>query len=481
MNNSNRSSHDHAPACERAAATEARPRPRTGIKRALKFSAVGLAAGLLTGCVLLGDKLDQLRWHLYTVPFYVFDNAPNYHKPPQPAVMEEPVNFAIAISGGGSRSAVFAAGVMEQLAHLPDPSRPNRSVLDATEAVSAVSGGSLAAAYYGLYKPADFRNPEQTSAFFQRFKSNMTTDFTFRGVVHYLSHPWEAGLSYYSRYRLSQTLANTFDQYIFKGAVFEHLQEREICGESPVILLNATSLDTGQKFIFSNLNIASHFSVDAERLVPRLPRLVPESDVAPLGLLAQINSSPVFSSFGFDSIDSDIGMFRLASAVAASSAYPILPGEYALSNYCTGGYVHLGDGGLNDNFGVDALIAMYLNKLQTGRRAGKLVVLSINAGLPLEPDRVGDPDGYISAIEYGERAGAVMQTRGYAMTTALYNASSSIHVIPVNLAEAMACRDLAGKAASFSITEEDMHVVLQAATELVGTHRDTILGALSRR
>lgn len=452
---------------------------RRPVRRALTLAACAAALATLAGCVLIGDKLDQFRWHLYTVPFFVFDNAPNYHQPPQPATMDEPVNFALAISGGGSRSAVFAAGVMEQLAWLPDPNRPGRSLLDATDAISAVSGGSLAAAYYGLFKPNDFSDPQVTTDFFQRFKSNMTTDFTFRGAAHYLSHPWEAGLTYYTRYRLVQTLANTFDDHIFKGATFEHLQEREACGESPAILLNATSLDTGRKFIFSNLNITGRLCVDPEKLAARLPRLVPQSDVAPLTLLGQVAASPIYQSIGFESIDSDIGMFRLASAVAASSAYPILPGQYALIDYRRDGYVHLGDGGINDNFGVDALIALYLNKLQDSRKGRRLVVLSINAGLPLEPKRDGDPDGYISAIEYGERASIVMATRGQTLATGLYNASSSIRVIPINLSDAMACKALTGKSASYTISEEDMHVVLQSAIELIQGHREAILAAVA--
>lgn len=456
-------------------------RRNSRVRKYLLLAAAGATLSTLAGCVLLGDKLDQLRWHLYTVPFYVFDNAPNYNNPPQPKVMDEKVNFAIAISGGGTRSAVFAAGVMEQLAYLPSPTKPSQTLLDSAEAISAVSGGSLAAAYYGLYKPVDFSDPEATSAFFQRFKSNMTTDFTFRGAVHYLSHPWEAGLTYYTRYRMAQTLANTFDQYLFKGATFEHLQERELCGESPSILLNATSLDTGQKFIFSNLQVCNQLGVDPVHLADRLPSLVPKTDVAPLALLGQIVSSPIYRSVGFDSINSDIGTFRLASAVAASSAYPIIPGQYALIDYSNNGYMHLADGGVSDNFGVDALISLYLRKLEQSSRGKRLVVLSINASLPLEPKRQGDPDGYVSGIEYGERASVIMATRGQTLATGLYNASSSIRVIPINLVDAMACERLSGEGTSYSISEQDMHVVLQAAAELIQGNRDAILSAIAGR
>src|SRR5215208_668525 len=157
------------------------------VKRLLRLLLCAAATTVLTGCVLLGDKLDQFRWHFLTLPVFVFDNAPGYECPQQPPVMEDRTNFAVAISGGGSRSAVFAAGVMEQLAHLQDPQHPGQTVMDSCDVISAVSGGSMAAAYYSLYKPADFSNAEETAAFFQRFKSNMTVDFQFRGVAHYLT------------------------------------------------------------------------------------------------------------------------------------------------------------------------------------------------------------------------------------------------------------------------------------------------------
>src|ERR1043165_3448701 len=110
--------------------------------------------------------------------------------------IEDSTNVAIAISGGGSRSAVFAAGIFEQLAHMPGI-HGGRSALESCDVISAVSGGSLAAAYYGLYKPKNFSNPEESEQFFRHFQSQMTCDFVSRSAVHYLSHPWEAVSQYY--------------------------------------------------------------------------------------------------------------------------------------------------------------------------------------------------------------------------------------------------------------------------------------------
>ena len=38
----------------------------------------------LAHSVMLGDRADEFRWHFTTLPFFVFDNAPGYKKPPQP-------------------------------------------------------------------------------------------------------------------------------------------------------------------------------------------------------------------------------------------------------------------------------------------------------------------------------------------------------------------------------------------------------------
>jgi len=440
-----------------------------------------VAAMSLSGCVLLGDKLDQFRWKFMTLPFYIFDNAPGYQNPAQPAVMEEPVNLAIAVSGGGTRSAIFAAGVLEQLAHIPDPRVPGRTVLDSCDVISGVSGGSMAATYYSMYKPVDFSSQEETTAFFQRFKSNMTVDFHFRGVAHYLTAPWEAVAKYYTRQRFVQTLGETLDQHLFQQTDFDHLHEREIRGEAPVTIVNATSLDTGQKFLFTNLNVQQNYALDPAAFLKHTAGMMPRGDQPALSVLAQIASTPVYKPFGFDAINSDIGQFRVSHAVAASSAYPVIPGPAALQNYACPGYVHLADGGVNDNSGVDSIVGLYLAKLQQSKRAKKLVVLSINVSAPLEEKRTGDPDGYVSSIEYADRASTTLATRAQSFATVLYNAPESLKVITLNLHDAQCSQQLDSTLAMLAISERDMLTVLQAAHEVVQMHSPTITAALSNR
>ena len=56
--------------------------------------------------------------------------------------------LGVAISGGGSRAAVYGAAGLEALAGLHTPE--GGSLLDKVTHLSSVSGGSLAASYYAL-------------------------------------------------------------------------------------------------------------------------------------------------------------------------------------------------------------------------------------------------------------------------------------------------------------------------------------------
>lgn len=447
-------------------------------KRSLRLGIAAVAVALLSGCVVLGDKLDQFRWTFMTLPLYVFDNVAGYKQPAPTPVVEEKINLAIAISGGGSRSAVFSSAVLEQLAYIPDPRHPGRTILDGVDVISGVSGGSLSAAYYSLYKPADFSNQDVNVEFFQRYKSNMTTDFHMRGTAHYLTHPWEAVSKYYTRYRFVQTLGETFDQHIFKGNTFGYLQDRENSGVSPVTLINATSLDTGKKFLFTNLNVQDNWAFDPAALIGRLPEVGPAADRPGLTLMATVMGTPMFQPFGFDAINSDIGAFRISHAVAASCAYPVIPGPAALINYAETGYVHLADGGINDNSGVDSLVGLYLGHLAKAQSSKKMVILAINVSSEMKPEETQDPDGYVSSIEYADRAAMTLGTRAQTLATVMFNAPQAVNIIPINLRDASYHKQLDSGATMLAISQRDALTLINAGVEMVSRQRDQIVGAL---
>ncbi|MGH6882713.1 MAG: hypothetical protein ACREFM_17470, partial [Hypericibacter sp.] len=68
---------------------------------------------------------------------------------------------ALAFSGGGKRSAAFGYGALTGLRDLTIKiGGRERRLLDEVDSMSAVSGGSFPAAYYGLYRDKIFTDFE---------------------------------------------------------------------------------------------------------------------------------------------------------------------------------------------------------------------------------------------------------------------------------------------------------------------------------
>ena len=91
--------------------------------------------------------------------------------------------IGLAVSGGGSRAALFAAGAFEALSKIrmaPD----RRSLLEQVSYISSVSGGSMASSYFVARKPGKsvpVLTPEgaltpEYGEFFTRFKEDMKFD-----------------------------------------------------------------------------------------------------------------------------------------------------------------------------------------------------------------------------------------------------------------------------------------------------------------
>src|SRR6185503_6672835 len=99
--------------------------------------ALGLACVVvLTGCASA---------HYYNVP------KADAVGPCQTAVPQRDLLLGVALSGGGSRAALFAEAGLEALAQIR--TADGVSVLNKINHLSSVSGGSLSATYYVLKKP----------------------------------------------------------------------------------------------------------------------------------------------------------------------------------------------------------------------------------------------------------------------------------------------------------------------------------------
>jgi NTE family protein len=182
----------------------------------------------------------------------------------------------LAFSGGGTRAAAFAYGVLEELAvtHVSFDGRV-RSLIDEVDQVSGVSGGSFIAAYLGLHGRDAFRD------FPQRF---LERDVQSALLVRLL---WPINwLKLFSPYwARSDLAAEYYDHAIFDGARFRDLSR----ADAPFVAIHATDLTTGSPFAFVQ-------------------------DV-------------------FDYLCSDLDAYPVSRAVASSSAVPIVLSPITLRNY----------------------------------------------------------------------------------------------------------------------------------------------------
>lgn len=297
-----------------------------------------------------------------------------YFHPTGRTNQSDEILFALAFSGGGTRAAAFAYGVLEELHATKLSVDGSRSLLNEVDVISSVSGGSVTAAAYGLYGDRVFDVLEP--AFLKRNVQGALALQTLN-PIH-----WPALWS--STYGRSELAADYYDKKLFHGATFATLQTNG----APFLVINGTDITTGTRFDFTQ--------------------------------------------HSFDLICSDATRYPLASAVAASSAVPGALTPITLKNYAGGcgcalpewvdaallqdagrmsrraavftsyqsaksrPFIHLVDGGVSDNIGLQPVID-YLQSvpLSPQRRADlasskakKIILIIVNAYAT--PDRDWD-------------------------------------------------------------------------------------------
>ena len=230
----------------------------------------------------------------------------------------------LAISGGGSRSANFAAACMFQLQRI--------GLLQKVQCISSVSGGSLIAAYYCSCTDSDWNPRNVQDKLSRKFESNL---------VDKVLTPWNIiGLLNGSVNR-SDLLADQFTPVLFTHGKHE-LTFADLRHDRPRLLINSTDMQSGRGFLFDNST--------------------------------------------FDLINSDLDRYSLAHAVAASSAVPAVLDPITLRDYSTSfkQYNHLVDGGVVDNLGVQTLVNSYAAETQssTNPYPNGAILVVIDAGTP---------------------------------------------------------------------------------------------------
>jgi NTE family protein len=182
----------------------------------------------------------------------------------------------VAFSGGGTRAAAFAYGVLQELAATEvEVDGERRRLLDEVDAISSVSGGSFTSAYYGLYGDRIFQDFES------RF---LRKDIEGALIARFLWPPNLVRIMS-GTYGRSDVAAEYYDEVLFDDKTFGDLFRPS----APLVVINATDLATGSRFGFTQLF--------------------------------------------FDLICADYDAYPISRGVAASSAVPLLLSPITLRNY----------------------------------------------------------------------------------------------------------------------------------------------------
>ncbi len=274
----------------------------------------------------------------------------------------------LTFSGGGTRAAAFAYGVLQTLADTQIVvNGQKRRLLDEVDMISSVSGGSFTAAYYGLFKDRIFEDFET-----KFLKHNVQSELAKR-VLSPLSWPKLAS----RHYDRSDLAADYYDELLFEKKTFQDF----IAANSPLIAINATNVGMRCPFTF----IAADFvPICADLLSYPVSRAVTASSAVPGAFTSIIIKNyagtcgyqlPDWVTKALDERHVNTSQFHLAKILSNYQDKEAQP------------YIHLLDGGISDNLGIRVIISLtYMagdiwNKLQELdlTKTSKLAIIAVNA------------------------------------------------------------------------------------------------------
>lgn len=278
----------------------------------------------------------------------------------------------VTFSGGGTRAAALAYGVLEALRDTSIEWQGRKlSLLDEVDVISSISGGSFPAAYYAL------RGKRMFDEFPEKFLYRPVQSDLIKLAIAPSSWPKLAAPAY----GRSDLAAEFYHREVFAGATYADVIARKA---RPFVILNATDMTTGAQFPF----IQDQFDLLCSDLagVP-LARAAASSSAFPGGLTAL-----TFKNYAGSCGYRQPAWVQLAVEDHASRVNPrrTARAENRLSLAAEGParpYLHLTDGGVADNIGLrgplEAIASLnhpwsVLQRMNQ-KKIGKLVVIVVNA------------------------------------------------------------------------------------------------------
>ena len=297
----------------------------------------------------------------------------------------------VTFSGGGTRAAAFAYGVLEELRRTQiDAEKDPHPLLDDVDLLIGVSGGSFTALAYGL------RGDQLFDDYPQRFlKRDVQGDLIARAA-----DPLNWGKLLSRGGGRSELAADYYDEILFDGATFADLQKRP----GPFIIATGTDISTGARLSFTQAD----FDILCSDLSPvRLARAAATSSAVPV----------VLSPVTFDNHGGRCDYTAPAWVSDIEPADPQAPVGRLRQRYRdildfergdARPFLHLVDGGVADNLGLRAILERFMEAefSPTFRRELKLerlqrtllIVVNARSDPATDWDRSEDGPGAIDLL-----------------------------------------------------------------------------------
>ncbi|MDO5626510.1 MAG: patatin-like phospholipase family protein [Pseudomonadota bacterium] len=292
------------------------------------------AAALLAGCASttapLNERLAQAR------PTEGYREALAHR-----AQAREGLMVSMSFSGGGTRAAALAYGVLQELAatHVPVPEGGRVRMIDVVDSITAVSGGSYPAAYYGLFGDRMFIDFEE------RFLNRDVQGDIIRAIL--LPHNlFRMTSPYFGR---TSVVAEYLDELLFEGKTFADMARAAEDGSRPFIFINASDMARTSRFEFTQ-DMFDVLCADLSRYP--VARAVASSSAVPV-VFSPITLANHSGSCGYQLPE---WVSRAAQRSEASRRRFTIANDILSYTDPRRRYVHLLDGGLSDNLGVRAFL-----------------------------------------------------------------------------------------------------------------------------
>ena len=294
-----------------------------------KLAVVSALALLLAGCTYVPlnpalthppDLKTGYRWATTTIPKRKSNTL-----------------VILTFSGGGTRAAGLSYGVLKQLdaTAMPD----NRKLLDYVDVISSVSGGSFASMDYGMrgrQMIADFE-----SKFLQVPVQSMLIKaafFTPGNVIRLLFDP---------NFHRIDVATQVYQDVLFHDETFDKLLQQQQANDRPLIIANATELEIGSRFEWTQ----DQFDVICSDMLPiPVARAVAASSDFPVALPPMILKKYDASSCKYQT-PSWLPVARENDAYLNTSRTRYATELEAYLNPQRT-YLHTLDGGIADNIGL---------------------------------------------------------------------------------------------------------------------------------